>query len=326
MKRKRVALSTTKRIAKDKLAEPQLVAASHRYGHKGDADKSWRYCVDKYLAWSKREMDAGTHSHNIRAFTRFETAFHPKTMAEITPARLNELKHIMEDDKVRIYARERAIRALKAGIRRMEIDDNLPPQRWDTVRNVKLSEGRTCRFEHAEMVTILKACRKPHWKSIVLLGSRCGLRGGEMEHLLKSNLLWDKGEYGSVDICHKADWSPKCGKARIVPMTKEVRDHLLKETKRMPSDHVIADVTGHRPAGVDSIGHVFKKILKAVEMKGFLHKLRHTYGSDLARAGCSSKQIAVLMGHASPRMSERYMHLSPEDVSDKAKLLKPFRV
>jgi integrase len=322
-KRVRRPLSPSIKIARLKQAELDLAAVDSRYGHPGAKSKPWRFCVDKYLAASRHDMSPTTHAHNERAFKMFEEAFHPRTMADITPERLNDLKTFMEDKKVGLYARERAIRALKAGMRRMEINDVLPPQRWDIVRNVKLPRGRVVFFKHEEMVTLLKACRKPHWKSIILLGARCGLRAGEIYHLQWENVLWNKGPDGSVDICPKKDWSPKGGKSRIVPMTAEVAAHLRQEQKRAKSAYVVAE-GGWRPSGIDSVGHVFSKILKAVDLQGFMHKLRHTYGSDLARAGCSAKQIAELMGHSSPRMTELYMHLSPEDVSDKARLLQPY--
>lgn len=321
--RVRKPLSPNKKIAQLKQAELDLAAVDSRYGHIGAGGKPWRYCVDKYLEQSRRDMNATTHAHNERAFKAFEAAFRPRTMADITPERLNELKAIMEEEKVGLYARERVIRALKAGMRRMEINDRLPPQRWDIVRNVKLPKGRVVYFKHEEIVKLLKACRKPHWRTIILLGARCGLRAGEIYHLKWENVLWDKGPDGSVDICPKSDWQPKGGKSRIVPMTPEVSDHLKKLSKRPESEYVVAE-GNWRPSGIDSIGHVFSKILGAADLEGFMHKLRHTYGSDLARAGCSAKQIAELMGHSALRTSEIYMHLSPEDVSDKARLLKPY--
>lgn len=320
--RQRPSLETrNQKIAKTKLA--QLEGESFLGRASGSSHKPWQYCVDKYLAESRHEMNPTTHGHNVRAFKLFEEEFRPRTMADITPERLNSLKVVMEKRGVGLYARERAIRALKAGMRRMEINDRLPPQRWDIVRNVKLPKGRVVFFKHEEMVKLLKACRKPHWRTIILLGARCGLRAGEIYNLKWENVLWNKGPDGSVDICPKPDWQPKGGKSRIVPMTAEVRRHLEQQQRLAKSEYVVAE-GNWRPSGVDSVGHVFSKILSSANLEGFMHKLRHTYGSDLARAGCSARQIAELMGHSSLRTPEIYMHLTPEDVSDKARLLKPY--
>lgn len=42
------------------------------------------------------------------------------------------------------------------------------------------------------------------------------------------------------------------------------------------------------------------------------HRLRHTYGTELASAGIDLMALRDLMGHASPETTSRYVHLSPE--------------
>jgi site-specific recombinase XerD len=41
------------------------------------------------------------------------------------------------------------------------------------------------------------------------------------------------------------------------------------------------------------------------------HRLRHTYGTELATAGMDLLVLRELMGHASPETTARYVHLSP---------------
>ncbi len=43
-----------------------------------------------------------------------------------------------------------------------------------------------------------------------------------------------------------------------------------------------------------------------------LHDLRHTFASRLASAGCSLYEMQMLLGHADPRMTQRYAHLTPQ--------------
>jgi|GEM_PF-6710020 integrase len=322
--RQKPSLKTkNQRLALMKLS--QLVGDAHA-GRVPDParHKLWRLCVDRYLEWVRREQDPKTYRADALAFKRYEEMYHPQTMFEVTPESVSEFKWQMEKDQVGVYARERAIRALKASLPRLEEAEGLPVQNWHRVKNVKLpNKGRVIFFTHEEMQEILKACRKPHWKTIVLLGARAGLRAGEIYNLLWENVLWDFGDFGAVDICHKADWSPKCGKARIVPITSELRDHLLQEHKRARSRWVVAEGEW-RPSGIDSLGHVFHKILRAIGLKGMMHKLRHTYGSDLARLGKSEKQIMELMGHSTSRAVQIYMHLQPKDVVSVVNDLKPY--
>ncbi len=42
------------------------------------------------------------------------------------------------------------------------------------------------------------------------------------------------------------------------------------------------------------------------------HRLRHTYGTELAAAGIDLLALRELMGHASPETTARYVHLSSD--------------
>ena len=45
------------------------------------------------------------------------------------------------------------------------------------------------------------------------------------------------------------------------------------------------------------------------------HRLRHTYGTELAAAGIDLLVLRDLMGHASPETTGRYVHLSVETLA-----------
>ena len=45
------------------------------------------------------------------------------------------------------------------------------------------------------------------------------------------------------------------------------------------------------------------------------HRLRHTYGTELASAGIDLLVLRALMGHVSPETTARYVHLSVEQLA-----------
>jgi integrase/recombinase XerC len=45
------------------------------------------------------------------------------------------------------------------------------------------------------------------------------------------------------------------------------------------------------------------------------HRLRHTYGTELAAAGIDLLVLRELMGHASPETTAGYVHLSAEHLA-----------
>jgi integrase len=46
------------------------------------------------------------------------------------------------------------------------------------------------------------------------------------------------------------------------------------------------------------------------------HDLRHTFASELARAGRPERQIQEWCGHASPAVTRRYLHFAPASATD----------
>jgi integrase len=60
------------------------------------------------------------------------------------------------------------------------------------------------------------------------------------------------------------------------------------------------------------LGRVFKRAVEAAKVAPFrFHDLRHTFASRLAMNGANDRTIMALGGWKSPRMLDRYAHLSP---------------
>ena len=49
------------------------------------------------------------------------------------------------------------------------------------------------------------------------------------------------------------------------------------------------------------------------------HTTRHTCASWLAQNGCGVEAIRLYLGHSSVRVTERYMHLSPDGFASQIK-------
>ncbi|MDP8960383.1 MAG: tyrosine-type recombinase/integrase [Actinomycetota bacterium] len=66
-------------------------------------------------------------------------------------------------------------------------------------------------------------------------------------------------------------------------------------------------------AGMRKIFRVHRERSGATRVRP--HRLRHTYGTELATAGIDLLVLRELMGHASPETTARYVHLSPEGLA-----------
>jgi integrase/recombinase XerC len=143
----------------------------------------------------------------------------------------------------------------------------------------------------------------------MLLG---GLRAGEVRSLRLADV--DQG-LRRVRVVGKG------AKERVVPVDRafftEVAAYLRKERPQgcaTPECFVVLrGPTRGQPmteAGMRRIFRTHRARSGATRVRP--HRLRHTYGTELATAGIDLLVLRELMGHASPETTAGYVHLSPE--------------
>jgi integrase len=72
----------------------------------------------------------------------------------------------------------------------------------------------------------------------------------------------------------------------------------------------------------DALTMAFRRAVTRAGVKDFrLHDCRHDAASQLAMRNVSLRTIQELLGHADPRMSAKYAHLSHAALADAVKLL-----
>jgi len=116
----------------------------------------------------------------------------------------------------------------------------------------------------------------------------------------------------------------KGGRERVVPVDAaffaECAAYLREERRagcRTPECFVVlrGPTTG-RPlteAGLRSLFRKHRATSGATRVRA--HRLRHTYGTELATAGMDLLVLRELMGHASPETTAGYVHLSPQTLA-----------
>lgn len=113
----------------------------------------------------------------------------------------------------------------------------------------------------------------------------------------------------------------KGGKERVVPVDSafftELAAYLREERPpgcRAPECFVVLrGPTAGSPlteAGMRRIFRSHRATSGAVRVRP--HRLRHTYGTELAAAGIDLPALRDLMGHANPEITAVYVHLAPE--------------
>lgn len=142
-----------------------------------------------------------------------------------------------------------------------------------------------------------------------------GLRASEVRRLLLADVDQGRRQLRVVG---------KGGRERVVPVDRaffsELAAYLHRERPpglSTPECFVVlrGPTAGHAltEAGLRSVFRYHRATSGAVRVRP--HRLRHTYGTELAAAGIDLLVLRELMGHASPETTAGYVHLSDEHVA-----------
>jgi integrase len=162
----------------------------------------------------------------------------------------------------------------------------------------------------------------------VLLGGEAGLRPSETAALRREDVdLKAKTLRVSRNFSARVETSPKTPKGRrTIELTARLAEALKVQLASHACPRVLVNAEGKNFFYQDLAWRVAKaeaKVGLRVRPKAALHRLRHTFGSRLAIAGATAKEIAELMGHKSIKETERYLHLARAYRGRAIRLLEP---
>jgi site-specific recombinase XerD len=110
-------------------------------------------------------------------------------------------------------------------------------------------------------------------------------------------------------------WVPKDYEARRLDVKAELTEFLEMEhsrqtTRDLAGPFMLPSRQAGRPLGVDALQHAFGRLItaEAMDPRITLHCLRHTYCTELLRAGVDLRTVQRRMGHSSIRTTEIYLH------------------
>ena len=180
-----------------------------------------------------------------------------------------------------------------------------------TVKFPRPNNKRERFLTHEEAHELLEALEHvPQVRSITLVSLHTGMRAGEIFALMWNHLDFDN------DLIHIAD--PKSGRARKVPMSGTVKQHLQDLGKGEPGEYVFQARGGGKVKEVSStFGRIIERLgwnsgIDDRRQRVTFHTLRHTFASWLAMQGTPILTIKELLGHQTLAMTERYSHLAPD--------------
>jgi integrase/recombinase XerD len=140
-----------------------------------------------------------------------------------------------------------------------------------------------------------------------------GLRSAEVLVLNRDDVLLSDGQLRVRGKGSKMRFLP------LAPETRQLLDHYLQVERPDPCSAALFVVLkgparGHRmtPAGLRSLFRHHRRTTGI--QKANPHRFRHTFATEMVRAGISLPALMKLMGHADIETTLRYVQVSPQDV------------
>ena len=162
-----------------------------------------------------------------------------------------------------------------------------------------------------ELLSLMRRYRDLAIAHFMLL---CGLRSQEVLQLRVGDL--DVGD-------RRVRVQGKGGKERLVPLptllVRLVRKYLSLERPDVTADRLFVVLQGPRrgqPMGRAALRRIFRTRRSQVLLEeANPHRLRHTFGTDMARSGVRLPVLQRMMGHAYPETTLQYVNVSMADVA-----------
>ena len=157
---------------------------------------------------------------------------------------------------------------------------------------------------HAQCVTLLGAVRSPVYRGVLGVMYGCGLRIGEAVAVTVADI---DAERMVIRVVGKGN------KERLVPLSQA----LLEDLRRVWATHRHAQWAFANKRGSDHVdeGELYKVFAQIRDEQGLgdtvkPHSLRHSFATRLMEQGVPVETVRILLGHASIKTTQTYLHLT----------------
>lgn len=228
--------------------------------------------------------------------------------------------------------RMREIGSLKSALRWAQ--QCTPPLRstedWRLVKLPKVGKRRPHHHSRAELVQLLKSIPAGTYRTAAWLGSRAGLRRGELVHLQPADVKLERGVIKIVgkacSLCAECRdngnrWEPKDVDEREIPILADLRAYLTPLMASLGRRKWLLGDDKRRP-DLDDLSQEFGRLTRKAGLVGGVQTLRHTFGSHMADDGVPIRTLQEWMGHEDLTTTEQYTSTGKSDV-DHAKKARP---
>lgn len=181
--------------------------------------------------------------------------------------------------------------------------------KWFAIKKPKAPDTPVEAYTDEQVAQIIEAADSPRNRAMVRVYVNSGLRLRELANLRLDDLDF---EHRHMRVYGKGR------RYRVVPMTEacaRALSYYINRTRpQSSSEYVFLTVSG-KQLSVSAISAVFVRINKRVPFRAHAHALRHTYATKYAREVGDAGLLQQILGHRTPKMTQRYLHWVGEDLN-----------
>lgn len=310
---KRIRLSTgteNKKLAERVHAKAIMDAQEGRWFEDKGKTIIMKEVIERYLKEESPMLSPSSHARNNQVAEKFISFMGDTLIGDVSTPLVSRYKaQRLEKVTPSTVKKELAFlrRVFSIAIDEWELCKENPVKK--VIKSLKVNDKRV-RFLSPDEAKKLKP-HIPGWlKPIVLVASQTGLRKGNILALTAQQVNFDR----NIIIIPRT----KNGDSIAVPMTSIVRRILQHavDMKRVDSPYVFCDAEG-KPYSSHKVSMAFKRACSRAGVEDLrFHDLRHDFASLLVQSGVSLYKVQQLLGHKDQRMTQRYAHLLPENLTD----------
>ncbi len=272
---------------------------------------------DRYLKEVSPNLSPTTDQRNIQMVKNLKAFLGDSLIKDVTPSIVSRYKAISLEKN---YSKETIVREL--GLLRRIF--NIAIQEWELCKENPVSkvlrtlgkvDNKRVRYLSPDELQQLTVALPSWMRPIVTIARHTGLR--------RSNIL--ELTWPQVDLVRKVIIIPKTknGSPIGIPLTETTVKTFaeVQKVRHLHSSYIFCDTEG-KPHSPYKVSVAFKRATKRAGIANLrFHDLRHDFASSLVQAGVDIHRVKELLGHKDLRMTIRYCHLSPENLSDAVKVL-----
>lgn len=279
-------------------------------------DARFSQLCEEYAVHAERHLKKTTWRSRTSQLASLIEFFGQKKVSELSAGLVDAYKRQRTADKLLNVSINNELRVMRAVLNwGKELGHDIPPLKWR--RLPPQGAPRPKAFTSDEISLLLSKCRvhSPTMLPLLIFLVNTGCRKGEA---IAAEWSWMDFEAGLIRIPSNEHWQPKNGKPREIPMADAVRAVL--SGPRMHPRWVFPTQSGTHVAGSEPRSwqrrlefprESWQRVMKAANLTGGPHQLRHTYASHFLQKVPEMKLLAAVLGHSTTRVTELYSHLLP---------------